>query len=94
MTQGSSVAHAVVLRGVLIMAAVVAVLAAAGRGFAWGPEGHKAVAILAQQYLLSATRSRVRELHGSESMEDASVWADQNLAGTRVMLPGGVRNPV
>ena len=77
MTQGSPVAHAVVLRRVLIMAAAVSVLAGAGTSFAWGPEGHKAIAILSQHYLRPETAIRVRELLGSESMEDASVWADQ-----------------
>lgn len=46
-------------------------------GFAWGPEGHKAVAILTERYLRPQTRARVHELLGAESLEDASLWADQ-----------------
>ena len=55
---------------------VVLILTAARAGFAWGPEGHKAVAILAVRYMRPDTRSRVRELLGSENIEDASLWAD------------------
>jgi S1/P1 Nuclease len=46
-------------------------------GLAWGPEGHKAVALLAERYLRPQTRAQVHELLGSESLEDASLWADQ-----------------
>ena len=53
------------------------VLAAAAPGLAWGPEGHKAVVILARRYMRPQTMEQVQGLLGSESMEDASLWADQ-----------------
>jgi hypothetical protein len=45
-------------------------------GFAWGPEGHHVTVILAERYLTPDTAARVKELLGSESLLDASVWAD------------------
>jgi hypothetical protein len=43
---------------------------------AWGPEGHKTVAILATHYMRPDTLAQVHELLGSDSIEDASLWAD------------------
>jgi hypothetical protein len=51
--------------------------------FAWGPEGHQAVAILTERYLRPQTRAHVHELLGSESLEEASLWADQVAHSTR-----------
>jgi hypothetical protein len=45
-------------------------------GFAWGPEGHHVTVILAEKYLTPDTAAPVKELLGSESLLDASVWAD------------------
>ena len=58
------------------LAAVVVAGTAARPAFAWGPEGHKAVAILATQYMRPETRAKMGELLGAESIEDASLWAD------------------
>ena len=46
-------------------------------GFPWGPEGHRVIVILAAQYINPETAARVRGLLGSESLEDASGWADE-----------------
>src|SRR5262245_53965074 len=43
---------------------------------AWGPEGHQAVAALAEQQLLPAARASVRELLG-QSMVSVAIWADE-----------------
>ena len=51
--------------------------------FAWGPEGHKTVAILAERYIRPQTRAQIQDLLGSESLEDASLWADQIAHGSR-----------
>lgn len=51
--------------------------------FGWGPEGHKVVVIMARQHLRPETAARVQELLGSESLEDASTWADQIAHSTR-----------
>jgi hypothetical protein len=52
-------------------------------GLTWGPEGHKVVALLAERYLQPQTRAQVHALLRSESMEDASLWADQIAHATR-----------
>jgi S1/P1 Nuclease len=53
------------------------------RAFAWGPEGHKVVVIMASRHLRPETAGRVQELLGSETIEDASLWADQIAHSTR-----------
>jgi hypothetical protein len=65
------------LVGALVLQTTMMLLAFTGTGFAWGPEGHKAIAILAERYMRVETLARVHELLGSESMEQASVWADE-----------------
>jgi hypothetical protein len=45
-------------------------------GRAWGPEGHRITVIVAERYLHPKTAARVRDLLYPESMENASVWAD------------------
>jgi len=55
----------------------LALTAAPSLDFGWGPEGHRVVVILAEQYMRSETMARARELLGSESLEDASLWADE-----------------
>jgi S1/P1 Nuclease len=52
-------------------------------GLAWGPEGHKAVAILAARYMRRDTLARVRVLLGQENIEDVSLWADDIAHSTR-----------
>ena len=49
---------------------------AAPLGLAWGPEGHHVTVILAERYMTPETAARVKDLLGSESLLDASVWAD------------------
>jgi hypothetical protein len=44
--------------------------------FAWGPEGHKAVALLAARYMRADTLAQVHALLGAETIQDASLWAD------------------
>ena len=45
--------------------------------FAWGREGHEVIVILAMHYVRKGTAVRVRELLGSESLGEASFWADE-----------------
>jgi len=47
-------------------------------GFGWGREAHNVIVILAMQYMRPSTAFRVRELLGSESLEEASFWADEH----------------
>jgi len=51
--------------------------------FGWGPEGHRVVVIMARQHLRPETAARVQELLGTETIEDASTWADQIAHSTR-----------
>src|SRR6476620_4940399 len=68
-------------RNVLAMVAgvLVAVLAVsdARSAFAWGPDGHKTVATIADN-LLKGTKAaqEVKAILGSASLADAAVWAD------------------
>jgi len=41
----------------------------------WGLEGHHVVVFLAQRYMRPETAPWVRELLGSQSLKEASVWA-------------------
>lgn len=58
-------------------AAVAAALLFAPALHAWGPIGHRAVALIAEAHLSPAARQRVRELIGPASLADVSVWADE-----------------
>lgn len=82
MTKGGRVARSTRLASVLVMGTGV-FLAFGKTGFAWGPEGHKAIAILAERDMRPETLAKVRELLGPESIEDAALWADQIKQSTR-----------
>jgi len=56
---------------------VMTFILAPSSGFGWGREGHHVIVILAMHYASPETAARVRELLGSESLEEASVWADE-----------------
>lgn len=48
---------------------------------AWGPQGHRLVALLATEHLTPAARRQVGELLGAETLADVATWADQYLQG-------------
>ena len=52
-------------------------LAAVPAAFAWGPTGHRVVALIAEDHLDAATRAEVRIVLGGESIAAASTWADE-----------------
>ena len=56
---------------------IIVILGAAGRARAWGPDGHKTVAAIADK-LIAGTKAadQVHALLGTTSLEDAAVWAD------------------
>jgi hypothetical protein len=54
----------------------LAALSAHG-AFAWGVEGHRIVAEIAQRHLTPTARARVEELLGSQSLPRVSTWADE-----------------
>ena len=44
---------------------------------AWGPTGHRATGLIAEQHLSSKTKKRIQELLGQESLAMASTWMDE-----------------
>jgi len=46
-------------------------------GWAWGREGHRLTALVAEAYLTPETKAQVAELLGHESLADAAPWADE-----------------
>jgi hypothetical protein len=64
----------------LILASVLLVFGAAGTALAWGDEGHRIVAEIAEQYLKAGTAHQVRELLALENattLAEVSTWADK-----------------
>lgn len=51
-------------------------LALAAPAAAWGPTGHRITGALADHYLSPRARAGVMEILGTESLADASTWAD------------------
>src|SRR5438477_7989524 len=45
--------------------------------WAWGPEGHRIVAEIAQSHLSPPARRQVQELMGSDDLGSISTWADE-----------------
>jgi len=54
---------------------LVLVLSAA-QAWGWGPTGHRAVGLVAENALQPATRLAVRELLGPDSLAEVGTWAD------------------
>lgn len=48
---------------------------------AWGTQGHRLVARIAENHLTSTARRAVRNLLGSDRMAEVASWADQNHEG-------------
>lgn len=44
---------------------------------AWGPQGHRLVALVATNHLTQTARQNVRWLLGDASLADVAIWADQ-----------------
>ncbi|HEV2549587.1 MAG TPA: S1/P1 nuclease [Stellaceae bacterium] len=64
----------------LIAAAMVLMLALSGRALAWGSEGHRVIAEIAEQYLELETARQVRDLLAIENattLAAVSTWADE-----------------
>jgi hypothetical protein len=45
--------------------------------WAWGREGHRLTALVAEQYLTPATKAQVVALLGKETLADVAPWADE-----------------
>lgn len=73
-----------------LLAAIVLGALAPSHAQAWGSEGHRVVAEIAEQYLEPATRDQVRALLAIEnatSLAAVSTWADQVRPQRRVTAP-------
>ena len=63
----------------LVIVAALLILGSPGYALAWGWEGHRIVAEIAEQYLKLETASQVRELLAMENattLAEVSTWAD------------------
>jgi len=47
------------------------------RSWAWGREGHRLTALVAEQYLTPETRAAIVELLGKQTLADVAPWADE-----------------
>jgi hypothetical protein len=47
------------------------------RSWAWGREGHRLTALVAEQYLTPETRAAIAELLHKETLADVAPWADE-----------------
>lgn len=57
--------HIIIMRRLTIL--LVAISLIPGRAFAWGSEGHRVIAEIAEQYLEPATAKQVRDLLAIEN---------------------------
>ena len=68
------------LRMRLVAFSAILIIASAAQAFAWGSEGHRIVAEIAEQYLEPGPARQVRDLLAIENaatLADVSNWADQ-----------------
>jgi len=61
-------------RSIVVFALVV--LIATPRSWAWGREGHRLTALVAEQYLTPEARAQIAELLHNQSLADIASWAD------------------
>jgi hypothetical protein len=64
-----------IFRSVAVAALLFSV--ATPRSWAWGREGHRLTALVADNYLTPETRAAVKELLGKETIADVASWADE-----------------
>ena len=60
-----------------LLVAILLCFTSSATALAWGPVGHRAVGQVAEERLGAKTRQAVRDLLGSESLAEASLWADE-----------------
>jgi hypothetical protein len=46
-------------------------------GFAWGPEGHEVIALIAEHYMTPAAKAKATEILDGSSPESVASWADE-----------------
>jgi hypothetical protein len=62
-------------RGAVTAALLLSV--GAQQSWAWGREGHRLTALVAENYLTPETRAAVKELLGKQTIADVASWADE-----------------
>ncbi len=58
---------------------------------AWGAQGHRVVARIADELLDARTRAALRQIAGDESLEEAATWLDRERMHLRSTLRGSPR---
>lgn len=56
---------------------ILALLSISVPSFAWGPEGHRIVAEVAENHLSAAARREIEELLGNDDLAAIANWADE-----------------
>jgi hypothetical protein len=74
-----------------VLAGLLVCILMAGPAFGWGQEGHRVVALIAQQSLDAHTLEAIHALTGEESLEDTSVWLDEQRLVLKHSVPGSDR---
>jgi len=62
-------------RNILVWLLLLAV--ATPRGWAWGREGHRLTALVAEEYLTAETKAQIAELLHGQTLADVASWADE-----------------
>jgi len=60
-----------------VAACALTMLLATPAGWAWGREGHRLTALVAEQYLTHEAKSQIAELLHGETLADIASWADE-----------------
>lgn len=66
----------VFVKHVLKISLLIAMLSVASRAFGWGAEGHKVVALIAEQNMSATALKRARVILHGASLENVASWAD------------------
>jgi hypothetical protein len=70
-----------------MLVTVLALLGVPNPTLAWGPEGHKVVAMIAEKYILHTALEKAQAILGGSSLEDVANWADEIRRGRRETAP-------
>ena len=70
----STISSKIIMRGVVAGALLLCI--GVQLSWAWGREGHRLTALVAEQYLTPEAKSQVALLLGKETLADVAPWAD------------------
>ncbi|MEO5774744.1 MAG: S1/P1 nuclease [Sphingomicrobium sp.] len=66
-----------VARKIFLLLTAWCAFAASSPALAWGKEGHRTIAALADRQLSGLARARIHEILGVESLDEAATWPDE-----------------